>query len=102
MSEHAHEHAHEGHDEHFTWQLAFFLVGSLFVFGMVACVAAWQIFATARARASAAREEAYQELASTSTGAMGSVNRQLERVNGELAELRARAKEMERILKEVG
>lgn len=93
----------------FTWQLAFFLVGSLFIFGVGASVIAWQFFSTARARASVAREQAYQKLAESTATALERVNEELHRATGELqrtntelGDLRIRAVEMERILKEVG
>lgn len=85
-----------------TWDLAFFLVGSLAVFGIVGVVVIWQIFATWRARMSVAREDAYRQLAADAIDAQRRTAQELERATIELAQLRATTAELERMLKEVG
>jgi Tfp pilus assembly protein PilO len=69
--------------------------------GIVVIVFVWQIFATARARSSVAREEAYRTLAEESTKAQQRTATALEELTGELRSVRARTDELERILKTV-
>lgn len=85
-----------------TWDLAFFLVGSLAVLAIVGVVIIWQVFATWRARMSVAREDAYRQLAADSAEVQRRVAQELERANFELGQLRATATELERMIKEVG
>jgi type VI protein secretion system component VasK len=75
-------------------EAAIAMVGILFVTTVIT-VAIWQVFGTWRARMSVAREEAYRKLATEATELQ-------RRVADELAELRARTQELERLLKEVG
>ncbi|MGE5595989.1 MAG: hypothetical protein ACM3S1_08145 [Hyphomicrobiales bacterium] len=85
-----------------TWDLAFFLVGSLAVLTTAGIVIAWQIFATWRAKMSVAREDAYRQLAAEATEAQRRTASELERAAFELQQLRATTAELERMLKEVG
>jgi len=68
---------------------------------IIICVVVWQIFATARARMSVAREEAYRQLAEESAQALDRTAAELERHTAAVDELRARTAELERMLKEV-
>jgi len=70
------------------------IVGILFVTTVITA-AIWQVFATWRARMTVAREAAYRKLAEEATEAQ-------RRAVDELAEISARTKELERMLKEVG
>ena len=65
-------------------------------------VVAWQVAASWRARVSAAREEAYRKLAEDAVAWQRQATVALERMAAELAELRTRTAEVERMLKEVG
>ena len=65
-------------------------------------VAIWQIASTWRARMSAAREESYRTLVEDAAAWQRQATVALERMTAELAELRARTAEVERMLKEVG
>jgi HAMP domain-containing protein len=71
-------------------------LSAVFVFVVVS-----QVFATWRARVSAAREDAYRKLAEQATEAERRTADGLERTASELGELRARTAELERMLKEV-
>lgn len=85
-----------------TWDLAFFLVGTLAVFAVVAVTIIWQAFGTWRARMSVAREDAYRQLAADATEAQRRIANELERATFELGQLRATTTELERMIKEVG
>jgi hypothetical protein len=69
---------------------------------VIVTVVVWQIFATARARMSVAREEAYRKLAERNTEAIDRTNAYLERQAAQVADIQARTAELERLLKEVG
>lgn len=69
--------------------------------GVVVIVFIWQIFATARAKSSVAREEAYRALVEESTQVQQRTATVLEDLTGELRSVRARTDELERILKTV-
>lgn len=73
----------------------------LVLVGVVVTVLIWQIFATSRAKSSVAREEAYRALAEESAQAHQRTAAALEELTGELRSVRARADELERILKTV-
>jgi HAMP domain-containing protein len=62
----------------------------------------WQLGGTSRARAAAARDDAYKDLAGRSTAAQAKTAEELERVAGELADLKSRLASMERLMREVG
>ncbi len=85
----------------FPWALTTMIVGFFFAVAGTACVIIWQVFATFRARMSVAREEAYRELAKSATEAQQQSADGLKTVLAELAEVRQRAMEIERILREV-
>lgn len=89
-------------DDNFSWQLAFFMVGSLAVIAAAVVIVIWQIFSTARARMSVAREDAYKQLAAQAAEAIDRAAGGFEKTSSELAELRRRTAELERVLKEVG
>lgn len=69
--------------------------------GVAVIVVVWQIFATARAKSSVAREDAYRALVEESTQAQQRTAAALEDLTGELRTVRARTDELERILKTV-
>ena len=68
---------------------------------VIVTVVVWQIFSTARARMSVAREEGYRKLAEQSTAAIERVNAQLDRQTAQVADIQTRTAELERLLKEV-
>ena len=74
------------------------LVGSM----IIAIVIIWQIFATARARMSVAREEAYKALAEETVQLQRKSADWMEQAGSDLANMQKRMAEMERMLKEVG
>lgn len=69
--------------------------------GVLLIVFVWQVFATSRAKSSVAREEAYRALADESAQAQQRTATALEELTAELRSVRARADELERILKTV-
>jgi hypothetical protein len=69
--------------------------------GVIVVVVIVQLAATWRARASAAREEAYRRLAEESTQAQQRTAQQLAQVLAELAALQERTSQLQRVLKEV-
>ena len=77
------------------------IAGIVFVM-VVASVLIWQIFSTGRTGLSAKRENAYRKLAEESTEAQERTADTLEKAVAELAELRGRTAELERMLKDVG
>lgn len=82
--------------------------GMIFVLGLLALITVlivvfiWQVFATSRARASAAREEAYQKLAERSVEAQERTDREQQKISEDLSDLRARVAAIEKLLREVG
>ena len=78
------------------------IVSGLTAMTLVVTVIIWQIFATAKAKISVQREEAYKKLATDSAEALQQTASTLDRAVRELIELRSRATEVERLLKEVG
>jgi hypothetical protein len=71
------------------------------VFGFL-IVAVWQFAASWRARISVAREEGYRKMTEEVVAAQRQTTQALEQMAAELAGLRARTTEVERMLKEVG
>ena len=84
------------------WAEAVFVLGSFLAIMAAVIVIAWQAFVTWRSRMSIAREEAYRNLAEQVTQAQGKTADCLEKATADLADLRQRMAEVERILKEVG
>jgi TolA-binding protein len=82
--------------------------GMLFVLGLLALITVvivvfiWQIFATSRARASAAREEAYQKLAERAAAAQESAAQEQQKISENLSDLRTKVAAIEKLLREVG
>jgi hypothetical protein len=74
--------------------------GALAVAGLIAVIV-WQIFATGRAAMSVQRETAYKRLAEEAAEAQGRTAERLDELVSEVHELRVRATELERMLKEV-
>ncbi|MGH2949088.1 MAG: hypothetical protein ACRDPC_23025 [Solirubrobacteraceae bacterium] len=85
-----------------TWPEAAVSIAGIVLVIAVVVVVIQQIFATARARMSVQREAAYRRLAEEATAAQRQVAERLEQAAADLAEVRARTAELERILKEVG
>ena len=85
-----------------SWSEAVIGAVAVFMFFAAVIVVVWQLAATRRARMSVAREEAYRKLAEEVVAAQRQTGQALERTAAELAELRARTAEVERMLKEVG
>lgn len=74
--------------------------GALGVFALIGVIV-WQIFATGRTAMSVQRESAYKKLAEDATEAQGRIADRLGELAAEVQELRVRATELERMLKEV-
>ena len=86
----------------FSWPEASIAIAGIAFVTVVASMAIWQIFATGRTGLSAKRENAYQKLAEESADAQNRSAAGLEKPATELAELRERTAELERLLKDVG
>jgi hypothetical protein len=84
------------------WAEASIAIAGIAFVTVVVSVLIWQIFATGRTGLSAKRETAYQKLAEEATEAQNRAADGLERTASELADLRQRTAELERLLKDVG
>jgi hypothetical protein len=84
------------------WADAAIAIAGIAFITIVISVLVWQIFATGRTGLSAKRENAYQRLAEESAEAQNRTAAALETTAAELADLRARTSELERLLKDVG
>lgn len=87
--------------EDFPAGLAAVVVAMFVMVGVVVAVAIWQGMATWRARMSIAREEAYRKLAETSESTNSRLADLLATMRNDVADLRSRTAELERMLKEV-
>lgn len=85
-----------------SWADASIAIAGVAFVTVVASVLIWQIFATGRTGLSAKRENAYQKLAEESAEAQNRTAAGLEKTAAELADLRGRTAELERLLKDVG
>jgi hypothetical protein len=85
-----------------TWTSTAVAIAAILLVGVFAVVVVWQIFATARAKMSVEREEAYKKLAEDSAQAQRLVAEGLTKNTAELSLLRQHTAELERMLKEVG
>jgi len=83
------------------WPEAAVAVAGITFITVVTVAAAWQIFATWRARMLAGREDAYRKLAEEATAAQRQTAEQLTTAVQELTHLRRQTHELERMLKEV-
>ena len=88
--------------EDFPAALAAIVVTMFVMVGIVIAVAIWQGMATWRARMSIAREEAYRKLAENYEATNSRTADLLASMKNDLADLRTRTAEMERLMKEVG
>jgi hypothetical protein len=61
----------------------------------------WQVFATRRATAALVRDDAYKKLAERATAAHEQIVQELSAASTELADMRGRVAEIERMMKEV-
>jgi Na+-transporting methylmalonyl-CoA/oxaloacetate decarboxylase gamma subunit len=77
------------------------IAGIVFVM-VVVSILVWQIFSTGRTSVSGRREGAYRKLAEQATEAQEKTAETLEQAVAELADLRRRTAELERLLKDVG
>jgi hypothetical protein len=84
------------------WAEASIAIAGIAFITIVVSVLIWQIFATGRTGLSAKRENAYQRLAEESADAQNRTAAALESTVSELADLRQRTTELERLLKDVG
>jgi hypothetical protein len=84
------------------WAQASIAIAGITFITIVVSVLIWQIFATGRTGLSAKRENAYKKLAEESAEAQNRIAAGLEKTAAELAELRQRTAELERLLKDVG
>jgi hypothetical protein len=84
------------------WADAAIAIAGIAFITVVISVLIWQIFATGRTGLSAKRENAYQRLAEESAEAQNRTASALESTASELADLRQRTAELERLLKDVG
>ena len=84
------------------WAEASIAIAGIAFVTIVISVLIWQIFATGRTGLSAKRENAYQRLAEESAEAQNRTASALEATATELADLRVRTSELERMLKDVG
>lgn len=79
-----------------------FVLGLLTLIAIVIVVVVWQVFATWRAKASVAREEAYQQLAERATAAAQQAVENQQQMSAGMDEVRARVASIEQILRDVG
>lgn len=79
-----------------------FVLGLFALITLIAVVIIWQVFSVARAKASAAREQAYQQLAARATETQERIANDLGRATEDLGELRQRVATIEKLLREVG
>lgn len=86
----------------FSWADVVFLLGGFTVILAAVAFVIWQIFATYRARAAIAREQAYQKLAESSARTQERIAEDLTKATRELEDLRTRMASVERMLREVG
>ncbi|RKS78933.1 hypothetical protein BZB76_0371 [Actinomadura pelletieri DSM 43383] len=79
------------------------LIGAVLfiVIGAVAIVLIWQVFATWRAKAQLAREDAYRKLAERSLATEMETREDLLRISENLADLQKRMASIERVMREI-
>lgn len=92
----------EHSDDDFSWPLAVMIMGFFLAVASIVGIAVWQGLATWRARMSIAREEAYRTLVETTEATNNRTADLLASMKNDLADLRTRTAELERLLKEVG
>lgn len=90
-----------GPPEDFPWALAAIVVTMFIMVGAVIAIAIWQGMATWRARMHIAREEAYRKLAEDTEATSTRTADLLASIRNDLADLRTRTAELERMMKEV-
>jgi len=83
------------------WPEAAIAIAGIALVTVITVAIVWQVFATWRARMSVAREGAYRALAEEAASAQTRTAEALETATGDLADIRRRTAEMERLLKEV-
>lgn len=85
----------------FPWALAAIVVTMFIMVGSVIAIAIWQGMATWRARMHIAREEAYRKLAENTEATNSRTADLLASIRNDVADLRTRTAELERMMKEV-
>jgi Na+-transporting methylmalonyl-CoA/oxaloacetate decarboxylase gamma subunit len=85
-----------------SWADASIAIAGIAFVMVVVSVLIWQIFSTGRTGLSAKRENAYRKLAEEATEAQERTAETLKQAVVELADLRQRTAELERLLKDVG
>jgi transposase len=85
-----------------TWEEAAISIAGITFVTVVASIVIWQLFGTWRARMAVSREAAYRALAEAATAAQQKSAEEQEKATRELAELRARVSEIEKLLRDVG
>ena len=83
------------------WGMIFALVMFALITVLIAVVV-WQGFATWRARASVAREEAYRKLAEQSSAAQRRTAEEQQKISEDLGDLRAQVAAIEKLLRDAG
>jgi hypothetical protein len=78
-----------------------FAVIAIIVIAAVLIVIIWQVFSTRRATATLVRDDAYRKLAERTTAAHEQIVQELSAASEELADLRGRVAEIERMMKEI-
>jgi hypothetical protein len=94
--------ATSSNSDEFTGAMAAIAIAFVSVIGIVVAIAIWQGMATWRARMHIAREEAYRKLAENAEATNSRTADLLASIKNDLADLRTRTAELERMMKEVG
>ncbi len=84
-----------------SWSDAWIAIAGILMVTTVITVVVWQSLGTWRARMAVSRENAYRQLAEEATTAQRSVAEQQQMIIAELADVRARMSEIERMLRDV-
>jgi len=84
-----------------SWPDAAIAIAGIALVALIAFVVVSQVFATWRARMAVAREEAYRALAAETAESNARLSEAVERTASEVADVRSRTAEIERILREV-
>jgi Tfp pilus assembly protein PilO len=84
-----------------SWPVAAIVIAGIGFLAVVISVAVWQALATGRTAISADAEQTYRKLAEETTELQRRNTDVLEKAAAELAELRERTAELERVLKQI-
>jgi Tfp pilus assembly protein PilO len=83
------------------WSDAAVAIAGIFLVTAFICILIWQVAATGRSRMAASRETAYRELAEELRDSQARTAEAVEKASTDLADMRVRMTELERLLKEV-